>query len=183
MNAIPEAASLVQQAGDLSASVTRPIPGSRKVFVHGANPDVRVPMREIAQTRTPSLFGGEDNPPVTVYDTSGPYTDPEARIDLSAGLPPLRAGWIEARGDTLALRAPSAEFGRGRAHNARLDPVRFPARVLPRRAMAGANVTQMHYARRGIVTPEMEFVAIRENQRIEAVRDAGLLAQHAGQSF
>ncbi|MGY1519168.1 phosphomethylpyrimidine synthase ThiC [Luteimonas sp. A482] len=183
MNAIPEAASLVQQAGDLSASVTRPIPGSRKVFVHGANPDVRVPMREIAQTRTPSLFGGEDNPPITVYDTSGPYTDPEARIDLSAGLSPLRARWIEARGDTSLLPAPSSDFGRARGEGAKLDAVRFPNRVLPRRARPGANVTQMHYARRGIVTAEMEFVAIRENQRLEAVRDAGLLAQHAGQSF
>ncbi|MGY1408301.1 phosphomethylpyrimidine synthase ThiC [Luteimonas sp. A611] len=183
MNAIPETASLVQQAGDLSASVTRPIPGSRKVFVHAANPDVRVPMREIAQTRTPSLFGGEDNPPITVYDTSGPYTDPEARIDLSAGLSPLRARWIEARGDTSLLPAPSSDFGRARGEGAKLDAVRFPNRVLPRRARPGANVTQMHYARRGIVTAEMEFVAIRENQRLEAVRDAGLLAQHAGQSF
>src|SRR5690606_14381862 len=134
MNAIPEAASLVQQAGELSASVTRPIPGSRKVFVHGANPDVRVPMREIAQTRTPTLFGGEDNPPITVYDTSGPYTDPDARIDLSTGLPAPRARWIEERGDTEALPALSSGFGRAREADARLDGVRFPARRLPRRA-------------------------------------------------
>ena len=181
MNAVP--ATLVQQTAQLSESVTRPIPGSRKIFVEGSRPDLRVPMREIGQSRTPTLFGGEDNPPVTVYDTSGPYTDPDARIDLSSGLPALRARWIAERGDTALLPAPSSEFGRGREADAGLDAVRFPRRPLPRRALAGANVTQMHYARRGIVTPEMEFVAIRENQRLEAVRDAGLLARHPGQSF
>ena len=181
MNAIP--ATLAQQAEQLSESVTRPIPGSRKVFVEGSRPDLRVPMREIGLTRTPTLFGGEDNPPVTVYDCSGPYTDPDARIDLSAGLPALRAGWIAERGDTDVPAALGSAFGRARAGDARLDAVRFPGRILPRRARAGANVTQMHYARRGIVTPEMEFVAIRENQRLEAVREAHLLAQHPGQSF
>ncbi|WP_242110010.1 phosphomethylpyrimidine synthase ThiC [Luteimonas aquatica] len=181
MNAIPSL--LLQQTEQLSESVTRPIPGSRKIHVQGSRPDVRVPMREIALTRTPTLFGGEDNPPVTVYDTSGPYTDPDARIDLGAGLAPLRAGWIQARGDTEVLPQLSSEFGRAREHDPKLAAVRFGDRRLPRRARAGANVTQMHYARRGIVTPEMEFVAIRENQRLEAVRDAGLLAQHPGQSF
>ena len=181
MNAIP--ATLAQQAEQLSESVTRPIPGSRKVFVEGSRPDLRVPMREIGLTRTPTLFGGEDNPPVTVYDCSGPYTDPDARIDLSAGLPALRAGWIAERGDTEVQAALGSAFGRARAGDARLDAVRFPGRILPRRAIAGANVTQMHYARRGIITPEMEFVAIRENQRLEAVREAHLLAQHPGQSF
>jgi len=181
MNAVP--ASLIQQTEQLSESVTRPIPGSRKIFVEGSRADLQVPMREIAQTKTPTLFGGEDNPPVTVYDCSGPYTDPQADIDLSRGLPPLRARWIAERGDTEALSALSSEFGRSREHNPKLDAVRFPNRLLPRRAKAGANVSQMHYARRGIVTPEMEFVAIRENQRLEAVRDAGLLAQHPGESF
>ena len=175
--------SLVQQAEQLSESVTRPIPGSRKIHVEGSRPDIRVPMREIALTRTPTVFGGEDNPPVTVYDTSGPYTDPQARIDLSAGLPALRAQWIAARGDTEQLAGLTSEFGRAREHDPKLAPVRFPGRILPRRAIAGANVTQMHYARRGIVTPEMEYVAIRENQRLDAVRDAGLLAQHPGESF
>src|SRR5690606_30569330 len=181
MNAIP--ASLLQQTAQLSGSVTRPIPGSRKIHVEGSRPDIRVPMREIALTRTPTVFGGEDNPPVTVYDTSGPYTDPDARIDLAAGLPALRAQWIAERGDTGELPALTSEFGRAREHDPKLDAVRFPGRRLPRRAKAGANVTQMHYARRGIVTPEMEFVAIRENQRLEAVRDAALRAQHPGQSF
>ena len=182
MNAIP-AASLIQQTGELSAAVTRPIPGSRKIFVEGSRPDLRVAMREIAQARTPTLFGGEENPPITVYDTSGPYTDPDARIDLSAGLAPLRARWIEERGDSEPLDGPSSEFGRARESNPRLDAVRFPDRRLPRRARPGASVTQMHYARRGIVTPEMEYVAIRENQRLDAVREAGLLSQHPGRSF
>lgn len=181
MNAVP--ASLIQQTDQLSDAVTRPIPGSRKIFVEGSRADVRVPMREIVLARTPTLFGGEENPPVTVYDTSGPYTDPDARIDLSAGLPAVRARWIEARGDTERLDGLSSAFGRSREHDARLDAVRFPQRALPRRARAGANVTQMHYARRGIVTPEMEFVAIRETQRLEAVRDAALRAQHPGESF
>ncbi len=180
MNAQP---SLQQQAQQLSESVTRPIPGSRKIFVAGSRPDLQVPMREIAQTRTPTLFGGEENHPITVYDTSGPYTDPQATIDLAAGLAAVRNAWIEERGDTEQLAGLSSAFGRKRQHDAKLDAVRFPGRTLPRRAIGTANVTQMHYARRGIVTPEMEYVAIRENQRLDAVRDAGLLAQHPGQSF
>ncbi|HSX63305.1 MAG TPA: phosphomethylpyrimidine synthase ThiC [Pseudoxanthomonas sp.] len=181
MNAVPS--PLQQQTDQLSESVTRPIPGSRKIFVEGSRADVRVPMREIVLSQTPTIFGGEENPPVTVYDTSGPYTDPDARIDLSAGLPALRAKWIEERGDTELLPQLSSEFGRGRETNPKLATVRFPGRLLPRRAKAGANVSQMHYARKGIITPEMEFVAIRENQRLEAVRDALLLAQHPGESF
>ena len=161
MNAIPS--ELIRQTEQLSEAVTRPIPGSRKIHVEGSRADLRVPMREIELTRTPTLFGGEDNPPVTVYDTSGPYSDPEARIDLAAGLPALRARWIEERGDTEVLSQLSSEFGRAREHDPKLGTVRFPNRLLPRRARAGANVSQMHYARRGIVTPEMEFVAIREN--------------------
>ena len=184
MNAIPKpAADLLQQTGQLSESVTRPIPGSRKIFVEGSRADIQVPMREIALTQTPTIFGGEENPPVTVYDTSGPYTDPGARIDLAAGLPALRAKWIEERGDTERLEGLSSTFGRAREHDPKLDAVRFPNRVLPRRAKAGANVSQMHYARRGIVTPEMEYVAIRENQRLDAVRDAMLLKQHPGEAF
>lgn len=194
MNAVPS--QLLQDAQQLSESVTRPIPGSRKIHVTGSRPDLRVPMREIALSRTPTLFGGEENTPITVYDTSGPYTDPAASIDLVAGLPALRARWIEERGDTEQLGALSSEFGRSREHNARLDAVRFPGRTLPRRAKAGANVSQMHYARRGIITPEMEFVAIRENQRLEALREQiadksqaadadvrSLLFQHPGEGF
>ena len=181
MNAVP--ATLLQQTDQLSESVTRPIPGSRKIFVEGSRPDLRVAMREVSLSQTPTLFGGEENPPITIYDPSGPYTDPDANIDLAAGLAPLRARWIEERGDTEQLLALSSEFGRGREGNVKLDAVRFPSRALPRRAKAGVNVSQMHYAKRGIVTPEMEYVAIRENQRLEAVRDARLLSQHPGEAF
>jgi len=181
MNAVP--ATLLQQTDQLSESVTRPIPGSRKIFVEGSRPDLQVAMREVSLSQTPTLFGGEANTPVTIYDPSGPYTDPDANIDLAAGLAPLRARWIEERGDTEQLVALSSEFGRGREGNAKLDAVRFPNRALPRRAKAGANVSQMHYAKRGIVTPEMEYVAIRENQRLDAVRDARLLSQHPGETY
>ena len=194
MNAKPS--SLQQQAQQLSGSLTRPIPGSRKIHVAGSRPDLRVAMREIVQSPTPTLFGGEDNPPITVYDTSGPYTDPDARIDLAAGLPALRAAWIGERGDTCELAGPSSAFGRAREADPRLDAVRFGRRMPPRRALSGANVTQMHYARRGIVTPEMEYVAIRENQRLDQLAErlahepqgAGgalhpLLARHPGHSF
>ena len=181
MNAVPS--TLLQQTEQLSESVTRPIPGSRKIFVEGSRPDIRVAMREVALSQTPTLFGGETNAPVTIYDPSGPYTDPDVRIDLAAGLAALRAGWIEARGDTERLSALSSEFGRSREGNPKLDAVRFPNRALPRRAKDGANVSQMHYARRGIVTPEMEYVAIRENQRLDAVREHHLLQQHPGEAF
>src|SRR5205814_8705993 len=108
---------------------------------------------------------------------------PEARVDLGAGLPPVRAAWIAERGDSAPLAGLSSSFGRARETDARLDAVRFAHRPLPRRAIAGANVSQMHYARRGIVTPEMEYIAIRENQRIEAITEAHLLRQHGGESF
>ncbi|TCS99754.1 hydroxymethylpyrimidine synthase [Tepidimonas ignava] len=174
-----------------------PICGSRKVYVTGSQPDVRVPMRAIAQSPTPQALGGEANPPVFVYDTSGPYTAHDADIDIRRGLPPLRLAWIEARGDTEALGGPSSAWGRQREADPATAALRHPGRAHPiRRARAGANVTQMHYARRGIVTPEMEFVAIRENLNrqayLEALRASGprgqrmaevLLHQHPGQAW
>src|SRR5579885_2301318 len=181
MNAL--AAELIRRTAELSAAVTRPIPGSRKIHVRGSRDDLAVPMREIVQADTPSTFGAERNPPLAVYDTSGPYTDPDHRVDLTAGLPALRARWIEARGDSELLADFSSGFSRRHAVAPELADVRFPALRRPRRARAGANVTQMHYARRGIVTPEMEFVAIRENQRIEALQETGLLRQHPGEGF
>jgi len=181
MNA--SAMQLLQQTQSLSESVTRPIPGSRKIHVPGSRADVQVPMRLITLSDTPSATGPQPNAAITVYDTSGPYTDPQARIDLAAGLPPLRAGWIAQRGDSEVQDRLGSAFGRARALDARLDAVRFPARRAPRRAREGANVTQMHYARAGIITAEMEFVAIRENQRLQALADAALAVQHPGQSF
>ncbi len=181
MNALPS--DLARAAQALSEAVTRPIPGSRKIHVQGSRPDLNVPMREVEQAQTPTLFGGESNPPITVYDTSGPYTDPDYSVDLAAGLPALRAGWIAERGDVEQLSGLSSAFGRQRAADAKLNDVRFSHLRTPLRAKAGANVTQMHYARRGIVTPEMEYIAIRENQRIEALQNSALCKQHAGQSF
>ena len=181
MNALPS--DLVRAAQALSEAVTRPIPGSRKIHVQGSRADLNVPMREVEQAQTPTLFGGETNPPITVYDTSGPYTDPDYTVDLAAGLPALRAGWIAERGDVEQLAGLSSAFGRQRAADAKLNDVRFSHLRTPLRAKAGANVTQMHYARRGIVTPEMEYIAIRENQRIEALQNSALRNQHPGQSF
>jgi phosphomethylpyrimidine synthase len=181
MNAIPS--ELQRQTEQLSESVTRPIPGSHKIHVPGSRPDLRVPMREITLSDTPKVFGAERNAPFTVYDTSGPYTDAGARIDLVSGLPALRAPWIAERGDTELLAGLSSEFGRKRAHDPRLAEVRFAHVPRPRRALAGANVSQMHYARRGVVTPEMEYIAIRENCRMDALLDAGLLKQHPGEHF
>ncbi|SDG61690.1 phosphomethylpyrimidine synthase ThiC [Dyella sp. 333MFSha] len=181
MNASPT--DLARAARELSTSVTTPIAGSRKIHIGGSRADVRVAMREIAQSATPTLFGGEANPPIVVYDTSGPYTDPAHTVDLAAGLPALRAGWIEERGDVERLDGLSSAFGRSRVHDSRLDAFRFGSTRLPLRAKAGANVTQMHYARRGIVTPEMEYIAIRENQRIEALADSALRTQHPGEAF
>ena len=129
------------------------------------------------------MFGAEKNAPLALYDTSGVYTEPDARIDLVAGLSPLRAKWIEERGDSEILRGLSSEFGRKRAADPKLNGVRFPHTGAPRRAKAGMNVSQMHYARRGIVTPEMEYIAIRENQRIEALHGSDLLKQHPGEGF
>ncbi len=158
-------------------------PSSRKIHVQGSRPDIRVPMREISLSDTPGGFGGEKNPPVTVYDTSGAYTDPNVAIDLRKGLPEVRTPWIEERGDTELLTDLSSEYGRRRAADVSLDHLRFEHIRKPRRARPGMNVTQMHYAKRGIITPEMEYVAIRENIRLDEARRQGLLNQHPGRSF
>ena len=170
----------------VDAAAVAPLPASRKIHVQGSRPDLRVPMREISQSDTPASFGAEKNPPIVVYDTSGPYTDPDARIDIRKGLAPLRARWIEERGDTVELDGPTSAYGRARLADPALAGMRFDLHRRPRRATPGANVSQMHYARRGIVTPEMEFVAIRENGRREqmlATLPAAVARQHAGQSF
>ena len=176
--------TMQEQAQTLSDSVTKPIIGSKKTYVEGSRLDIRVPMREIALSPTPKLFGGDEhNAPFAVYDTSGPYTDSEVTIDLLKGLAPLRAQWIADRGDTEQLSELSSSFGRARESDSKLDDVRFGYRPMPRKAKAGMNVSQMHYARQGIITPEMEFIAIRENQRIEAITEMHLLRQHPGEAF
>ncbi len=181
MSAVPE--EFVRRTDALAEEATRPFARSRKVYITGSRADLRVPMREIALTDTPALFGAEQNAAFHVYDTSGPYTDPDARIDLLKGLAPLRAKWIEERGDSEALVQPTSEFMRRREADPKLAHMRFERQRPVRRAKAGANVSQMHYAKQGIVTPEMEFIAIRENQRIEALTEVHLLKQHRGEGF
>jgi phosphomethylpyrimidine synthase len=158
-------------------------------------------MRKISQDDTPTdmaLSGqsSEENPPIFVYDTSGPYSDPNLKIDIRDGLAPMRQAWIEARDDTQELEGPSSQYGQTRLTDEKLQALRFNLQRTPKRAKAGKNVTQMHYARAGIITPEMEFVALRENQNraaylesLEATGERGkrmserMLAQHEGESF
>ena len=176
-----------QSPADISAQheqdakdLTRILPASQKIYVQGSRPDIQVPFREISLTETPTGLGGEYNPPVMVYDTSGVYTDPNVKIDLNQGLPNVRESWIEERDDTERLETLSSSFGQERLKDIRTADIRFAHIQKPRRAKAGKNVSQMHYARQGIITPEMEYIAIRENQRQRENID---LRQHEGQNF
>src|SRR5215467_13055786 len=178
MNANPKFAA----AAHVDEAAVKPLPNSRKVYIEGSRRDVRVPMREIVQSDTPASFGAETNPPVYVYDTSGPYTDPQVRIDIRQGLSALRGAWIAERGDSEELPGPSSRYGRERLADPKLAELRFDLKRSPRRARSGRRVTQMHYARKGIVTPEMEYIAIRENQRRDALAEA-ITRQHPGQDF
>jgi len=185
MSAIPT--DFIEQTHRLSEEITRPFPRSRKIFVQGSRSDVRVGMREIDCDNTPTKDGMESNPPITVYDTSGPFTDPDQQIDLLQGIASVRDAWIRERGDTELLSGPSSSFGQQRQADESLAELRFEHIREPRKALAGKNVSQMHYARQGIITPEMEFVAIRENQRLDEFRSspeyAKLLRQHPGENF
>ncbi|RAV27439.1 phosphomethylpyrimidine synthase ThiC [Sinomicrobium soli] len=161
-----------------------PLPASKKIYVPGSlYPDIRVPMREISLHDSKNSLTGdtEQNPPVTVYDTSGPFTDPDADIDVEKGIPPVRSRWIASRNDVEQLPAFSSEYCNERLRNTSLDDLRFPHIRKPLRARAGHNVTQMHYARKGVITPEMEFIAIRENQKLQEIQ--ALTKQHPGQSW
>ena len=181
MSAVPE--EFLSHTAKVDPESVQPFPNSRKVYVDGSRPDLRVPMREISLADTHASGGVEKNPPVYVYDTSGPYTDPQARIDLRRGLPPLREAWIEERGDSERLDDVSSEYGRARNTDPKLAHLRFAHIKPPRMAKSGANVSQMHYARRGIVTPEMEFIAIRENMKLDAYRKAERKLRHPGVGF
>jgi phosphomethylpyrimidine synthase len=172
----------LNETASVDEGATKPFAKSRKVYVEGSRPDIRVPFREISLSDTPSAFGAEKNPPVVVYDTSGPYTDPTISIDIRNGLPALRSTWIEERNDTEQLDGPSSAFGQQRKVDPELAEMRFNLTRLPRRAKPGKNVSQMHYARQGIITPEMEFIAIRENQRRENMSEL-LQTQHKGHDF
>ncbi|MGP1605795.1 MAG: phosphomethylpyrimidine synthase ThiC [Moraxella sp.] len=165
-----------QDAKDL----TRILPASKKVYVEGSRTDIQVPFRQIDLTDTQTKTEAEANPSILVYDTSGVYTDPNVEIDLNKGLPRLRECWIDERGDTEELPALTSEFGRQRLNDILTQDLRFAHITKPKRAKAGKNITQMHYAKRGIITPEMEYVAIRENQRQAEGVD---MRQHKGQNF
>jgi phosphomethylpyrimidine synthase len=174
MNANPQ---FLAATATVDEAAIQPLPNSRKIYVSGSRPDIRVPMRQITQSDTPASFGAEKNPPVFVYDTSGPYTDPTVKIDIRSGLAPLRAAWIAERNDTEELSGPTSDYGIERLSDPKLAELRFNLHRKPRRAKAGKNVTQMHYARAGIITPEMEYIAIRENlcrkEYLENLKNSG----------
>jgi len=181
MSAIPD--EFLSKTAKVNDASVQPFPNSRKIFVEGSRSDIQVPMREISLSDTETQQGPEKNAPVTVYDTSGPYTDPKATIDIRKGLDDVRSSWIQERNDTEVLAGQSSEFGQQRAADKTLDSLRFELHKRnPRKAMSGKNVSQMHYAKQGIITPEMEYVAIRENMKLQEHK-ALLKEQHAGESW
>jgi len=181
MSAIPR--SFSGKNARIPEQVVTSLPNSRKIYVAGERADLRVPMREISLSDTPSQQGAEKNLPLAVYDTSGPYTDPEIIIDIRKGLSSLRSAWIEERGVTEQLDDFTSEYGRKRMQDPKLRNLRYECSKLPRRARSGCNVTQMHYARQGVITPEMEFIAIRENQKLQEYQGTALARRHAGMGF
>jgi phosphomethylpyrimidine synthase len=193
MNANPQ---FLSATATVDTAAVKPLPNSRKVYIQGSRPDIRVPMRQITQADTAAMFGSEANPAIFVYDTSGPYTDPAASIDIRSGLQSVRGAWIGERNDTEELAGPSSDYGVERLNDVTVDQLRFNLSRKPRRALTGRNVSQMHYARQGIITPEMEFIAIRENMQrkeyLESLNASGPMGkrladvmgrQHPGQSF
>ena len=178
MSAISD--SLLSSSAKVDEEIRKPIPNSKKIYIKGSRSDLSVPMREIACSQTQTKQGPEKNAAITVYDTSGPYTDPNVNIDIRKGLGLLRKDWIEERNDTEQLSGPSSTYGVQRLSDAGLKHLRYAAPPKPRVAKSGHNVTQMHYARNGHITPEMEFIAIRENQRLQEYKDENLIKFHQG---
>ena len=164
---------------------TQPLPASKKIYIEGSRPDIQVAMREVILEPTRRQDGGaEENPPVRIYDTSGPYTDPCIDIDVCKGLQPVRDQWIAERGDTSQLPGYSSPYANLRDNNVIFETLRFESGRKPLKAQKDKNVTQLHYARRGIITPEMEYIAIRENLALhQAQMDAHIRAQHPGENF
>lgn len=157
---------------------------SKKIYVTGSREDLKVPMREISQTSLNDGSGEQKNPVLWVYDTSGPYTDPEVKINLSKGLEPNRLKWIKERGDSEELSKRTSSFAKQQIESEELTDLTFPNLPKARRAKDGKNLTQLHYARRGEITPEMEFIAIRENQGLQQAKERGLISsRHMGESF
>ena len=181
MNAVPE--KFKSENAKVDEKAVQPFPNSRKIYIQGSREDIQVPMREISCSDTQTSSGTEKNSSISVYDTSGPYTDPEVSIDIRKGLPLLRQKWIEVRQDTVSLERPTSIYGQDRLKDPKLSNLRFQHQRSPRVAKSGANVSQMHYARKGIITPEMEFIAIRENMRLQELKDSTLLKQHPGMNF
>ena len=171
----------VNKDADLNGEALESFENSKKIYIEGSSPDIQVPFREITISDTPSEFGAEKNAPVLTYDTSGPYTDPKSKIDIKKGLSPMRNKWIEDRMDTEQLDGPSSIYGEKRKTDPALEDMRFNLKRNPKKAILGKNVSQMHYAKKGIITPEMEFIAIRENQRREGISEI-LQTQHPGES-
>ena len=181
MSANPE--SFLSEKAKVDDLAIESFPNSKKIYIQGSRDDIRVPMREISQS--PTLVGivKEENPCIAVYDTSGPYTDPAIDIDIRKGLDHLRKTWIDERSDTEALQQFSSAYGRQRMQSPELEQIRYENSPLPRRAISGKNVSQMHYARQGMITPEMEYIAIRENQKLDSYKDQNLLQRHPGMGF
>lgn len=172
----------------IDSLTVQPFPNSQKVYVQGSRADIQVPMREISLAD--SLVGGtkkdpilEPNEPIRVYDTSGFYTDPNQPVNIYDGLEKVRSGWIEERGDTVLLEQSNSVYTKERLSDETLDELRFDARIQARQAAEGHCVTQLHYARKGIVTPEMEYIAIRENMGRAKYADEVLNQQHPGIHF
>ena len=182
MNAKSE--HLLEKISRLDTSGQQHYPSSRKVYVEGSRADLKVPMREISLTATQTEAGIEENPPIRVYDTSGIYSDTDATIDLRAGLPAVRQPWIEERQDTELLAGASSTYGQARQQDVKTAHLRFEHIRQPRRALTDRNVTQLHYARQGIITPEMEYIAIRENMARAQLKEACQPSQqHLGEAF
>lgn len=180
MSAKPE---FLGKNAQVDKDVLKPFPNSQKIYVEGSQSDIRVPMREISCNDTPIDQSSEKNPPVTVYDTSGPYTDLNATIDIQSGLPGIRSEWIAKRADSLELDIHSSSYTSQRMNDSHLNNIKFTIKRKPRRAMESHNVTQLHYARKGIITPEMEYIAIRENQRLDSYDNKLYTTRHRGMGF
>ncbi len=188
-NSQGNAQKILRESAEVDAASVQPLPNSSKIYLTGSRPDIRVPMREIRLTPTPlagkdGVAGLEQNPALRVYDCSGVYTDPNVQIDIRKGLPAVREQWVIERSDTEVLDAGTSRYAQERLHDASLEHLRFELKRKPRRAKAGMNVSQMHYARKGIITPEMEYIAIRENLlRAQIFESALLNQQHPGNSL
>jgi len=181
MSANPE--SFLSEKAKVDELAIESFPNSKKIYIQGSRDDIRVPMREISQSPTLAGIVKEENPCIAVYDTSGPYTDPAINIDIRKGLDHLRKAWIDERRDTEVLQQFSSAYGRQRMQSPEIEQIRYEHTPLPKRAKPGKNVSQMHYARQGMITPEMEYIAIRENQKLDAYKEKYLLQRHPGMGF